>query len=1705
MTSPSSAPCRPSCRPPERLPADASAPSFSPPSRSLVSELASGLVDWRAAACALATAFALLLGAVAVEAAKPTLAFAELNGTELILYFDDRLKASAVPSRSDFSYRRGSGGAQQPAGNPSVTGNVVTIPLTNPLTPIRHGETVRFSYTPNSNAANRIQDRSGNQADAIAQWADIDNRTPPEFSSASVNRATLVLTFDGGLEEDRELVPQGSAFTVKRTRSGTQTTVSLLATNPVAVSGTQVTLSLAEAVVRTDTVTVAYTDPGTGGRLRDDDNWELPVPSFQARSVTNNTPAPAGPEFSRAAVNGNTLTVTFDLPLQTTPPHTPPRSAFAVTAKPPYGTARTISGSTGNVAISGSTVTVPLADEVERGESVTVRYAIPTTNKLRGTNTLFVNPFSGGPVTNNSPGSPAPTFSGASYSYPRGGITVEFTGPFLGCADRYAWSIKVDGGERYPQSVRCEDRAVLLVLAALTTRPAVEAARSVTVSYSRGRAAAAERSTPLFHPPRGSPGPSTRLRGTDGSVVASFTDQTVTGLKPRLVPPPTVDGSTLTLTFDRPLDPASRPLRRAFDVTVNGAQRHVAGGGVAVAGKTVTLTLASAVAAGEAVTVRYTNFSNTRTSNRTLKGVNGLMVDTFEYQTADNPRVIWSATLTVAEVMSGGNTYHGCFPGIEDKTCRDQLTQSSFMSGGTSYEVRSFSRNHSQTSLNFQLDRATPRDWTLHVDGHRFPVAKVVFAPGSTVAKWSNVNFDWTDGQQVSVCLTIGSSDSGSANPCPSSSSTESDAEGDTSALIAGDPPWVTDVSVASGAGADKTYGLGDTIRVQVDFVEAVEVTGTPRLKIDMDPAHWGEKWAAYESGSGTRTLIFAHTVVEPNYSTQGIAVLANSLALNGGTIRAGGADANLAHDGLDHDANHKVNWQTASDGGVSGTDVDDPLCDDCQAPVVVEDDANADSGPPTVTGVQVISDPGDDDTYMLGETIRIRASFSEAVAVTGSPRLSIDMDPAAWGTKQAAYASGGGTSSLTFVHTVAEPNFSSQGIAVLANSLALNGGTIRSSAAANANAALAHTGLGHDSGHKVDWRPSVSVADARANEAAGAKVAFQVSLSRAFTNAAHRVTVDYATADGTAKAGADYTATSGTLTFAAGETSKTVNVPIIDDSHDEGEETFTLRLSNATGARIGDGEATGTIVNTDPIPKAWLARFGRTVADHVVDAVTVRLSEPRAAGVEATLAGHALPSWSPGGGTVPGAVNGTTGEALYADADTATLLRRWMAGTGPEDGPGPGFGMFGDDSGPGIETRALTERDVRAGTSFALTTRTGGASFAALWGRGAISGFDGRESGLTLDGQVTTGMIGADWSPEPGSGRWTAGLVLGRSSGSGSYRVGSCTTQDAGDIQGGCGGTVAATLGGLYPWAGAVLGERLSVWAAAGVASGRVTVTPDGSPALTAGLGMSMGAAGLRSEVLKPSGGDGFALAFETDARVTATRSDATQGLVASRARVWQVRAGIEGSRPFALGGGARATPSFEIGLRLDGGDAERGTGADMGGGLAFSDPANGISFSMLARGLVVHKVSGFREWGASMAFAWDPKPETDRGLSLSLTRSWGASPSGGMDALFARETMAGLSANDNGFGDTGDAGQLSGEISYGLGVFGDRFTGTANLGVGIPDGGGRDVRVGWHLSPEANAGLDIDASLDVTRREPANGNEPPRHGIALTGTIRW
>ncbi|TAN61452.1 MAG: tandem-95 repeat protein, partial [Magnetospirillum sp.] len=103
---------------------------------------------------------------------------------------------------------------------------------------------------------------------------------------------------------------------------------------------------------------------------------------------------------------------------------------------------------------------------------------------------------------------------------------------------------------------------------------------------------------------------------------------------------------------------------------------------------------------------------------------------------------------------------------------------------------------------------------------------------------------------------------------------------------------------------------------------------------------------------------------------------------------------------------------------------------------------------------------------------------------------------------------------------------------------------------------------------------PSIGIANVVVNEGAGT-AAVTVSLSRTWDAA---VSVDWASADGTALAGSDYVAGSGTLTFAPGETAKTIQVAIIDDAVYEADQGFTVNLANPSGAVLAAGSGTVTI-----------------------------------------------------------------------------------------------------------------------------------------------------------------------------------------------------------------------------------------------------------------------------------------------------------------------------------------------------------------------------------------------------------------------------------------------------------------------------------------------------------------------------------------------
>ena len=111
---------------------------------------------------------------------------------------------------------------------------------------------------------------------------------------------------------------------------------------------------------------------------------------------------------------------------------------------------------------------------------------------------------------------------------------------------------------------------------------------------------------------------------------------------------------------------------------------------------------------------------------------------------------------------------------------------------------------------------------------------------------------------------------------------------------------------------------------------------------------------------------------------------------------------------------------------------------------------------------------------------------------------------------------------------------------------------------------------------------PRISVGDATVTEgnAGAASATFTVTLSGPYSEP---VTVAYASADGGATAGSDYQAANGTLTFAPGETSKTISVQIIGDRLPEPSETFVVNLSGPTNATMADGQGVGNIVEDEP------------------------------------------------------------------------------------------------------------------------------------------------------------------------------------------------------------------------------------------------------------------------------------------------------------------------------------------------------------------------------------------------------------------------------------------------------------------------------------------------------------------------------------------
>ena len=624
-------------------------------------------------------------------------------------------------------------------------------------------------------------------------------------------------------------------------------------------------------------------------------------------------------------------------------------------------------------------------------------------------------------------------------------------------------------------------------------------------------------------------------------------------------------------------------------------------------------------------------------------------------------------------------------------------------------------------------------------------------------------------------------------------------------------------------------------------------------------------------------------------------------------------------------------------------------------------------------------------------------------------------------------------------------------------------------------------------------------------------------------------VTIALGSPDDSAEAGLDYAAVDGlTLAITAGEWSGTASFTLSPTNDDlaEADELLTvggttldgdLRIEGAQIAITDDDtlrQATGTM------QEAWLARFGRTAADHVFAAVKGRREASRTEGSKLRIGslgfdsrneenfegmssdGREVTSARAGesqiGSMRQGSLNGqhsyhhrpqATGDALGMGAQNMRASAMNAPGMGEliSGGAYSGevHGVRGHHHGQGTTSGLPSVGELISGASYALNSGSKGLGSAALWASGAITRFDDDNHLMTLDGEVQTGMVGFDWS----FGRNLAGVVVSHSRGEGGYQ----SWEHRGDVE--------TTLTGIYPWGSMAIGDRLTLWGVAGYGAGTLRIEQDDSEKVETDTDLAMAAFDLSGVLWRSSEDGGLELLMKSDVLMSRATSDATQELAETEADVTRVRLGLEGGWRMLELGDAALSPRIEVALRHDGGDAETGYGADLGVGLDLTNPVLGLEAQLRARGLVTHEDDGFAERGLSASLIWDPRPESEVGPRLELRHVVGASATGGAEQFLRTDAIPVYGENVNSQGLAGRP-NLQATLGYGLELFGGRFTGLPEIALGH-SGMGREANVGWRMEEAHVDGLAFSWAVNGGRveRDSPLGGADQRVGFEL----RW
>ena len=429
---------------------------------------------------------------------------------------------------------------------------------------------------------------NAHSADLAVRVTDAGDMTAPMLSAATVNGASLVLTYDENL--DTGSVPGSGAFAVRVNGTG----ASLADTGPVAVSGMTVTLTLASAAAPGASVTLDYAPPAGTGAMPIQDPAGNAAGALSGHTVTNLAPGVLlSPDALTVAEGGSG---TYTVKLAAAPGEDVTVAITSDNAEVTIDdTDGTMSGVQNTLTFTASdwstaqTVTVRAADDADADtDTATLTHAIGGASEYDN----LADPTLGVTVTENDKLPNAPAIDSVTGGDMR--LTV-------------AWSAPTDPGYSNGTDESHTDNPVTAYDVRHILTSATDKSDShwtvVDDAWTSGGGDLEYAIASLTDGQSYDVQVRAVTQAGDGPWSGTSTgvarDTAAPGLSAA-----TVSGASLVLTFDENLDTGSVPGSGAFEVTVNGMSRTVSG--VAIAGSEVTLTLAPAVVAGDAVTVSYT-------------------------------------------------------------------------------------------------------------------------------------------------------------------------------------------------------------------------------------------------------------------------------------------------------------------------------------------------------------------------------------------------------------------------------------------------------------------------------------------------------------------------------------------------------------------------------------------------------------------------------------------------------------------------------------------------------------------------------------------------------------------------------------------------------------------------------------------------------------------------------------------------------------------------------------------------------------------------------------------------------------------------------------------------------------------------------------------------------------------------------------------